>query len=81
MSMEDKIFDIQFTREGVEYKGWVNPSQKLDKEGRPTSYHVVLNGVSFGYLSFHDCTWTINEERPAGLVEAAGRQIEKHYSL
>jgi len=79
--MEDKIFDIRFTTGGVLYDGWVNPSEKTAADGRPASFHVVLNKVSFGYLSFHDCKWTVNEERPAALVEAAGREIEKHYEL
>jgi len=79
--MEDNIFDISFFADGVKYEGWVNPSEKTDKDGKPASYHVVLNGVSFGYLSFRDCKWSINEERPASLVEAAGRQIEKHFEL
>ncbi len=79
--MEDQIFDISFSKEGVKYDGWVNPSQKTDHEGKPTSYHVVLNGVSFGYLSFHECKWTVNEDRPHALVEAAGREIEKHFQL
>ena len=79
--MEDKIFDIKFSAEGVEYEGWVNPSEKPGKDGRPASYHVVLNGVSFGYLSFNDCKWTINEERPEAITEAAGLAIQKHYEL
>ena len=79
--MEDNIFDIAFQTADVSYEGWVNPSEKTDHEGKPVSYHVVLNGVSFGYLAFHDCKWTVNEERPAALVEAAGREIEKHYQL
>ena len=79
--MEDKIFDIRFESGGVVYEGWVNPSEKLSSDGRPSSFHVVLNKVSFGYLSFQDCKWTVNEERPAALVEAAGREIEKHFEL
>jgi hypothetical protein len=79
--MEDKIFDIVFEIQGRKYTGWVNPSDKLDKDGKPTSFHVVLDGVSFGYLSLNDCRWTINEERPASLIEAVGGEIEKHYGL
>jgi hypothetical protein len=79
--MEDKIFDIRFTSGGVLYEGWVNPSEKTSPDGKPVSFHVVLNKVSFGYLSFHECKWTVNEERPAALVEAAGREIEKHFEL
>lgn len=79
--MKDDIFDIAFQQDGKEYKGWVNPADKLNEDGQPTSYHVVLNGVSFGYLAFKDCEWTINENRPEGLVKAAVEQIEKHYKL
>ncbi len=79
--MEDAIFDISFKHEGKLYKGWVNPSDKINNEGRPVSFHVVLNDVSLGYLSFRDCKWSINEDRPAALVAAAGREIEKHYSF
>ena len=79
--MEENIFDIDFTCEGKEYKGWVNPSAKLDKSGKPVSFHVVLDGVHFGYLSFQNCSWSSNEDRPSALVDAAGKEIEKHYSL
>ncbi|RYY56656.1 MAG: hypothetical protein EOO09_05870 [Chitinophagaceae bacterium] len=79
--MQDKIFDISFTSDGVLYEGWVNPSGKQGADGKPASFHVVLNKVSFGYLAYHDCKWTVNEERPARLVEAAGKEIEKHFEL
>ena len=75
--MEQEIFDISFESGGQVYKGWVNPSEKLNDTGAPSSYHVVLNEVSFGYLSFNDCKWTINEERPTPLVKAVGEEIEK----
>jgi len=51
MSSEEKIFDISFQSDGRQYKGWVNPSDKLNDKGLPSSFHVVLNEVSFGYLS------------------------------
>ncbi len=79
--MKEKIFDIAFEADGKKYTGWVNPSDKLNEAGLPVSYHVVLNNVSFGYLSFNDCKWTINEERPASLVKLAGLEIEKQYKL
>jgi hypothetical protein len=79
--MEDSIFDIIFEQEGKQYKGWVNPSEKLNDSGTPVSYHVVLNDVSFGHLSFRECVWMINEERPKDLVQSVGKQIEKHYRL
>ena len=79
--MEEKIFDISFEIDGNKYTGWVNPSEKTDGGGKPISFHVVLNGVSFGYLSSKDCNWTINEDRPSSLVQAVAREIEKKYEL
>jgi hypothetical protein len=79
--MEDNIFDINFEEDGKQYKGWVNPSDKLNDSGTPVSFHVVLNDTSFGYLSFRDCLWMVNEQRPAELVQSVGKQIEKHYSF
>jgi len=79
--MEDKIFDISFENGGRRYTGWVNPSDKTDANGKSVSFHVVLDGVSFGYLSFNNCKWSINEDRPAALVEAVGHEIEKRYKL
>lgn len=81
MKMEDKIFDIIFKVNGKEYKGWVNPSDKLNDTGVPVSFHVVLNETAFGYLSFRDCKWMINEDRPPELVSAVGKQIEEHYQI
>jgi hypothetical protein len=79
--MEDKIFDISFECDGKKYTGWVNPSDKTDENGKPVSFHVVLDGVSFGYLSFDNCAWTINEERPSSLIRSVGHEIEKKYQL
>ena len=79
--MEDNIFDIDFDFDNKTYKGWVNPSDKINEAGSPSSYHVVLNEVSFGHLSFNNCKWSVSEERPAGLVKLIGKQIEKHYQL
>ncbi|HKB45063.1 MAG TPA: hypothetical protein VKC90_11760 [Chitinophagaceae bacterium] len=79
--MEDKIFDIAFENSGRQYKGWVNPSDKMNNDGHPASYHVVLQDTSFGYLSLQDCKWIVNEQRPAELVEAIGKEIEKRYKL
>ena len=79
--MEDNIFDITVKYDNQDLKGWVNPSAKLSDSGAPVSFHVILNDVSFGYLSYHNCTWTMNEERPAALVKGGGKEIEKHYQL
>ncbi len=79
--MTDQIFDISFEFNEKKYKGFVNPSDKTSESGIPLSFHVVLNEVSFGDLSFDQCKWVINEKRPAGLVSLVGKQIEKHYQL
>lgn len=75
---EDKIFDIEFSAEGKLYKGWVNPSEKLHDDGKPASFHVVLNDVFFGNLSYSQGNWVADESRPAVLIEAAAVEIEKH---
>jgi hypothetical protein len=79
--MEDTIFDISVMYDGKEHKGWANPSDELGDDGHPVSFHVVLDGVSFGYLSFNECNWSVNEDRPKVLVKAIGKEIEKHYML
>ncbi len=79
--MEDNIFDISFDEAGKKYSGWVNPSRKLSGAGQPVSFHVVLNDTSFGYLSYNNCKWTVNEERPEELVKKVGKAIEKFYQL
>ncbi len=76
---EDKIFDIEFDCEGRHYKGWVNPSEELQEDGLPVSSHVVLDNVSFGYLSYNNGNWAVNEERPAALVQSIGQQIHNKF--
>ena len=76
--MEDNIFDIEFESGGKNYTGWVNPSDKTGSNGLPNSFHVVLNEVSFGYLSFNNAIWTISEERPAELVQKVSAAIEQY---
>ncbi len=79
--MEKNIFDISFQLDDKTYSGWVNPSGELNHPGMPTSFHVVLNKASFGFLSLEGCKWVINEERPAELVKLVGQAIEKYYGL
>ena len=81
MTAEDKIFNIAFEEDGRKYTGWVNPSDKLNDGGLPASFHVVLNDISFGYVSHNNGKWTVNEDRPAGLIEKVGKAIEKQYAV
>jgi hypothetical protein len=81
MISENKIFNIAFEADGVNYTGWVNPSDKLNEDGFPASFHVVLNEVSFGHVTHNNGEWTVNEDRPAGLIEKVGKAIEKQYAF
>jgi hypothetical protein len=76
---KDRIFDIAFECDGQKYKGWVNPSEKKDKNGKPISFRVVVEGAYFGNLSLDNCKWAINEDRPDSLTEAGGREIETNF--
>jgi len=80
MPSEKNMFDIAFEVDGTKYKGWVNPSDKLNDAGLPASFHVVLNDISFGYVSYNNDEWTVNEDRPEGLTKQVGKAIEKHYA-
>jgi hypothetical protein len=78
---KEVIFDINFRHDGKVYNGWVKPATKLDDNGHPVSYHVVLNDVFFGNLSRTNDQWRADDQRPAGLVEATGLQIDKYYAI
>ncbi|OQP46278.1 hypothetical protein A4H97_31455 [Niastella yeongjuensis] len=81
MTEEDKIFNISFEADGTKYTGWVNPSDKFNDDGFPVSFHVVLNDASFGHVSHNNGEWTVNEDRPEGLIEKVGKAIEKKYAV
>jgi len=78
---EDKIFDIEFEYENKPYKGWVNPSEELNEDGLPISFHVVLNEVSFAYLSYDKGNWISDSQRPAGIIAEVGNKIAQKYKL
>jgi hypothetical protein len=81
MATEEKIFDISFEHDGITYKGWANPSDKTNDEGVPVSFHVVLNENSFGYVSRNNDEWTVDQDRPEGLIQKVGKEIAKHIKL
>jgi hypothetical protein len=70
--------DISLDVNGKHYKGWATPSGKNNKEGLPKSFHVVLNDVMFGNVSYSNDNWVIDEQRPPELVEAVGSFLQKH---
>jgi len=76
--MPDTSFDIAFEFEGVHYKGWVTPAKGHNTAGKPRSYHVVLNETLFGNLAHHNGQWTVDEQRPPGMVEVIGGIIDNY---
>ena len=77
--MNDKTFNIALDYEGIHYEGWVTPSDKEGADGKPKSFHVVLNETMFGNLSSSDGTWTVDEQRPEGLVKEVGNYIQANW--
>lgn len=73
--MTATYYNIAFDYDGVHYEGRVSPETKA-QHASPSSYHVVLNEVFFGYVHKDNHHWLVSEQRPAGLVQAVGKQIE-----
>jgi hypothetical protein len=78
--MTEDFFTIHFNYNNVYYEGRVSPEHP-DDTGNPSSYHVVLNNVFFGYLSKNGRHWQVNEQRPEPLVELVGACIENNKHL
>jgi len=76
--MEKHSIPVQFSHEGIHYEGWATPSDRHKDDGLAKNYHVVLNMVFFGNLSFDKGKWLIDEQRPHELVEAVGRFLHQH---
>ena len=74
-NIEERMFDIAFRFEGKEYKGWARESQKKTDGNIAASYHVVLNGVFFGNLSYNGDHWETDSQRNYTLVQKTGEQI------
>ena len=77
--MEDKTINIELTWDGLHYKGWATPSEHKNDNGKPRSFHVVLNDTMFGNLSWNKEKWTADEQRPEGMVEAVGHIIQSNW--
>jgi hypothetical protein len=73
--MEKTCLRIFVEHAGEQYTGWATPSDKRHRDGYAKSYHVVLNGVFFGALSFQDGRWTVSEQRPHDLFVTVGSAI------
>ncbi len=79
--MADNFVDIELEHDNTHYKGWVQPSDKKNAKGIPSSFHVVLNNVFFANLSYNQEKWIADDQRPDDLVQAVGRRIEKHFPI
>ena len=49
--MEEKIFDISFESAEKKYTGWVNPSERLDHDGKPVLF--MLHSITFFLENYH----------------------------
>jgi hypothetical protein len=74
--MEKSSLPIEFDSNGINYKGWATPADERHPDGFAKSYHVVLNEVFFGNVSYAHQKWFIDEQRPHELVEAVGKCLE-----
>lgn len=74
--MDKRSIPLSLQHGSISYNGWATPSDKHHADGYASSYHVVLNEVFFGDLSFNSGKWTISEQRPHDLVVAVGMALE-----
>ena len=74
-NIEDRMFDFAFNFEGKAYNGWGRASARKDEDDVPASYHIVLNGVFFGNISYNGEQWETDRQREKGLVQKVGELI------
>ena len=75
--MEKTSIPLELDCQGIHYTGWATPSDSVHPDGYAKSYHVVLNEVFFGDLSYDHGKWIIDQQRPHELVVAVGHCLEK----
>ena len=74
---EKTSIPLSLTHEHQRYEGWATPSYKHHADGLPSSYHVVLNEVFFGDMSFTQGNWVVSEQCPHELVAAVGSALQQ----
>ena len=74
--MDKRSIPISLEYEHMLYSGWATPSDAHHSDGLAKSYHVVLNEVFFGDMSYDNGKWIISEQRPNDLVMAVGEVLQ-----
>jgi hypothetical protein len=69
------FYTVEFDFDNIHYTGRLTPGFKKGNDN-PSSWHVVLNEVFFGYLQKNQAHWEVTEQRPAGLTEKVGSLID-----
>ena len=69
------FYTVRFDFEDIAYTGRLTPEFKKGHDN-PSSWHIVLNEVFFGYLHKEGDQWETTEQRPAGLVQKLGSLID-----
>ena len=75
MAVEKTSLPLRFLYEEQNYTGWATASNERDANGYARSYHVILNEVYFGDLSYQDDHWLISQQRHTDLVAIVGDAI------
>lgn len=73
--MTATYYTVTFDFENQHYEGRLSPEYKKSSQD-PSSWHVVLNDVFFGYMHKDGGQWEVTEQRPAGLTERVGALID-----
>jgi len=70
------FYTVAFEHDSVFYNGRLTPVFKKGHD-LPSSWHVVLNEVFFGYLHKNGEHWEASEQRPHELIEKIGTLIDR----
>jgi hypothetical protein len=81
MAIEKTSLPLRFVYERQNYTGWATPSDDRCANGHAQSYHVVLNEVPLGNLSYQNDRWLLNDQQPNELTVAVGDAITQAESF
>lgn len=72
-------FPIQFTYDGIAYRGEIKPLQTGLQHRIPTSFQVVLNNMYYGQVKRRGVDWEADSPKCAVLVQVIGDRIFDRY--